>query len=429
METKAHYVLIGAFTLLMIAAGFGLVLFFSGAGALSPRRTYEIIFQGPVSGLARGSAVTFSGLRVGEVTWVDLDEKDPRRVIAYFQIFRNLALHADVKAQLESQGLTGNSVIALSGGSPGSPAIKGEYGEAPIQGESSSIQSLLSRVESISVKADAVIAKVDKLLDDNGDSITDTLKNVDTFSKALSSNADGLKDSLASIADLAQHAKPLADRLTKLTDTADQILKGVSPAQVGHIVDNVSKFTDAVTERQEDVKALISESASFAKRLNDASANLGDTVANVRDIVKAVDPKQVASLMKGADALGATIDENRGNIDRAIKNTSELSAKLDEAADKLDPILDNVKGLLESADVKGPLAKVGDAAASIQRLSDDLDERIKSISGGLTRFSNYGLRQYEALAIDARQTLGDVDKFVKSLSENPSQIIFGAKKK
>ena len=98
-------------------------------------------------------------------------------------------------------------------------------------------------------------------------------------------------------------------------------------------------------------------------------------------------------------------------------------------ADKLDPILDNVKGLLESADVKGPLAKVGDAAASIQRLSDDLDERIKSISGGLTRFSNYGLRQYEALAIDARQTLGDVDKFVKSLSENPSQIIFGAKKK
>jgi len=82
METKAHYVLIGAFTLLMIAAGFGLVLFFSGTGSISPRKTLEVIFNGSVAGLSRGASVTFNGLRIGEVTSMGFVANDPSRVAA-----------------------------------------------------------------------------------------------------------------------------------------------------------------------------------------------------------------------------------------------------------------------------------------------------------------------------------------------------------
>jgi phospholipid/cholesterol/gamma-HCH transport system substrate-binding protein len=63
----------------------------------------------------------------------------------------------------------------------------------------------------------------------------------------------------------------------------------------------------------------------------------------------------------------------------------------------------------------------------VRHLADNLDARTKEISVGLTRFSASGLREYEALAVDGRRTVNDLDRLLRSLSNNPSQVIFGAK--
>ncbi len=63
----------------------------------------------------------------------------------------------------------------------------------------------------------------------------------------------------------------------------------------------------------------------------------------------------------------------------------------------------------------------------MRKLADDVDARVKEISVGLNRFSNSGLREYEALAIEGRRTVDDIDRAVRSLERNPSQIIFGSK--
>ena len=65
METRANFVLIGAFTLAVIAGGFLFVLWFSGLTHVAQRQTYAILFDGSVAGLSRGSAVQFNGIRVG----------------------------------------------------------------------------------------------------------------------------------------------------------------------------------------------------------------------------------------------------------------------------------------------------------------------------------------------------------------------------
>ena len=44
---------------------------------------------------------------------------------------------------------------------------------------------------------------------------------------------------------------------------------------------------------------------------------------------------------------------------------------------------------------------------------------------GLARFSNSGLRQWEALAVDGRRTLAEVDKMVRNIDRNPSRLLFG----
>jgi phospholipid/cholesterol/gamma-HCH transport system substrate-binding protein len=89
--------------------------------------------------------------------------------------------------------------------------------------------------------------------------------------------------------------------------------------------------------------------------------------------------------------------------------------------------LRSLQGLVGSSETQGAIGDIGAAARSIRLLADNVDQRVKDISGGLSRFSNSGLREYEALAVDGRRTINDIDRFVHSLSNNPSQVIFGAK--
>src|SRR5271170_7143472 len=116
METRANFVLIGAFTLAVIASGFLFVLWLVAAGQVSHSRTYEVLFTGSVSGLSRGGSVVFNGLRVGEVLSIDFVPNDPGRVAAIINVDGRITIKKDTQARLELQGLTGGSAIALTGG-------------------------------------------------------------------------------------------------------------------------------------------------------------------------------------------------------------------------------------------------------------------------------------------------------------------------
>ena len=68
METRAPFVVVGAFVLATIVAVFGFVYWLHNTGGLGPRTTYHVRFDGSVPGLLVGAAVLFNGIRVGEVT-------------------------------------------------------------------------------------------------------------------------------------------------------------------------------------------------------------------------------------------------------------------------------------------------------------------------------------------------------------------------
>jgi phospholipid/cholesterol/gamma-HCH transport system substrate-binding protein len=529
METRANFVLIGAFSLAVIVGAFMLVLFFSGLGRVSETKVYQVVFTGSVSGLLRGGPVLFNGLRVGEVTQIDFVPNDPGRVSAFIKVEARIPIKTDTKARLELQGLTGGSAVALSGESSDAPALQGKDGApAVIVAEPSQFQNLLQNVQSISQKADAVLGKADKLIEANSGAITDTLHNIDAFSKALGEHSAGLGDAMGGLAEVGRKIGPLADRLQKLSDDTDKLIVAVDPAKVRRAVEDLGAFTGALGDPKGPTQSALKDVATLAKRLDDTSVQLGSAVSGIDALVKAVDTKKVASFIDGADQLGRkigpladrlqklgddsdklivaidptkvkrvvedvaaftgvlgdpkgsaqmllsdaatlakrltdsstyltsalqdidslvksfdthkvaelmdgvggfgeTLKENKGNIDHMLKNASELTAKLDSAADKVDGVLTSAQSFLGSSATKGPLGEVGDAAKSVRKLADDLNVRTKDIAAGLTRFSGSGLREYEALAVDGRKTVNDLDRFIKGFEKNPSQLIFGAK--
>src|SRR3981081_2003696 len=98
METRASFVLIGTFTLAVIAAAFGFVLWFQSLHTTKARRPLRIIFEGPAAGLRNGSSVNFNGIRVGEVVSVKLD--NPRRVVALAMVENKETIQTETAGDL-----------------------------------------------------------------------------------------------------------------------------------------------------------------------------------------------------------------------------------------------------------------------------------------------------------------------------------------
>jgi len=447
METRANYALIGAFTLAMIAAAFFFVLWFSGGSKNVGLKTYEIIFTGSVSGLSRGSQVLFNGLHVGDVQQIDLMREDPSRVAALVTINERTPIKTDTKARLEFAGLTGVASIALTGGSATAPAILApEDGRPPvIFAERSDLQNLLESVQNLSTKADSVLAKADKILGDSSGSIQASVKNVETFTQALSDNKDGVNSFLKGVGDLGATIGPLSTKLGTLSTDIDGLVKAVDAEKVKSIVANADKL---LSDNQESVKATLKNVEGFSQALADNKAGLdsflkgagelGPTLgtlstklsavsSDIEGVVKSIDAEKVKKILANVDTFTNGLSDNKSSIDAIMKNAQELTAKLNTTADKLDGVLSGVDGFLSSAEKKGVFENVSEAAVSIRRLADNLDKRTAEMAAGINRFTGPGLRDLEALTGDARKSINEVNRSLRSLQVNPQQFLFGAR--
>ncbi|MGD9539921.1 MlaD family protein [Methylocystis sp.] len=241
METRANYALIGAFTLAAAVAAFLFVYWFSGPSQLGKQETYQIVFTGSVSGLTRGSSVLFNGVKVGEVTHLGISEQDPSKVDVLVRIDSRTPVKTDTRARLETRGFTGVSDVLLVGGTPGAPRLTAQKEQKYplIQAERSEIQNLLGNVQNLSTKAAEVLTKLDSLIDDNGASITATLKNAEKVSKSLADNSASIASFIQDASAVAQSMKPVAARLDKVLAAGEKLIASIDPKQIKAITGNI----------------------------------------------------------------------------------------------------------------------------------------------------------------------------------------------
>jgi phospholipid/cholesterol/gamma-HCH transport system substrate-binding protein len=213
METRANYLLIGVFTLAVIFGAFGFVWWFQRAGDAAGRATYDIVYDGSVSGLRKGSAVNFNGIRVGEVYRLDLDAGNPQRVVAQIGVAANTPIRQDTKAGLEFQGLTGIASVTLTGGKPDAPKLESQGGKPPrLVADPSQMQDLMQA-------ARALIGRVDKMLAENEQRLNDIMKNVAGFTDELNTSGTEL------IKNLSTAAKSVREAADNLGEAATPTLK------------------------------------------------------------------------------------------------------------------------------------------------------------------------------------------------------------
>lgn len=201
METKANYVLIGAFT---IVAGLALLLFGLWAAKYSSDRTwqqYRVVFREAVTGLSVGSPVQYNGIAVGSITELTLAPNDPRQVVAHVRVNSTTPIKSDTRAKLAITSLTGPSIIQLSGGTPEAPSLTTiDKSDAPI------IQTTPSALQNITDTANRIVERMDQMLSDkNVASITATLQNLEKISGGIADRDEGMQALIVSARDAARN--------------------------------------------------------------------------------------------------------------------------------------------------------------------------------------------------------------------------------
>ncbi|NKI33698.1 MCE family protein [Wenzhouxiangella sp. XN79A] len=233
METRANYVIIGAFT-------FGVAVVAVLFGLFTARYTtdrawdrYEIVFDESVMGLSNGSAVLYNGVNVGRVTDIGLYPGDARQVQVIVDIESDVPIHTDTVATLRLTGLTGTAAIQLTGGTPGSPMLEAPGRQLPrIPSNASPLARLLESSEGIVVTANSVLNQLGQLLEaDNIERVEQTLAALETFSTGLNRPDHPLNRALAGAAATGEDLPALIERLNeaaaRFTETVDAIDRGL----------------------------------------------------------------------------------------------------------------------------------------------------------------------------------------------------------
>ena len=230
METKANYVLIGFFTLAVLAAAFGFVHWFRTSTVTGTRATYNVVFKGSVGGLRTGATVLFNGMRVGEVSELRLNPHDPQEVIAMISIDSNVPVRRDTYVGLDFQGLTGIANVALKGGDP----LAGPLPEGP--GGVPTLTADPTATQDITAAARELVRKLDSFVGENKDAVHNTLVNLETFSTTLKNNTERVDRIMAGVESLTGDGTKkgeMADAARAIRDMADKIDKRVDEISPG----------------------------------------------------------------------------------------------------------------------------------------------------------------------------------------------------
>ncbi|WP_306025821.1 MlaD family protein [Oceaniradius stylonematis] len=445
METKANYVAVGAFTVLVFAAAFAFVYWFARNDTGGETAQLNIVIAGSVTGLANSSVVKFNGIDVGKVDRLGFDATDPGVVIAETQVRRDLPITAETKAVLSFTGLTGIAHIELEGGAVDQPNVfelaEREGTVATIDADPTALNDLLATAQDIANRANNILTDVESFVADARGPLTRAVENVTEISDALAANSGRIDEFLTGMGDLGESLGTMSVTLERTLSGADELIAAVDPDDVAAIVTEVRGFAADLNEASDDLDGLVASARTTLEGLESIGDRVDQSFDQLDTLIGAVDPDAVGEAVSGfadagraarditADIQGVTAElEGRGeDIDTIFANVTEMSERLNAASVRVDGVLEKLDGFLGEGGEGGQnlIAEASETLRSFRDVASNLNARLDSIGGGLERFSDRGLRDIEALVNETRRSISRIEQTITSIERDPQQLIFG----
>ncbi len=310
METRGHYLLIGAFTLAIAAAG---LMFAFWIGKFQFDRQfvyYDIVFPEAVTGLTEGSGVRYLGVPVGEVYRISLDRRNYGQVRVTIRVQEDrlaggLTIYDITQANLELLSITGGVFIQLT--NPPLPEGAPPPQELPRiyvfdqDGTRPEIRYLVSTIQ-------ALLSDVPGLIQEG----TELLRNL----QGLTS-----KENQAHVTDILMQVRILTTALARQSGEIEDIVKNV-----GQITDNVAEASVVLPGMLDKVDGFIDRDLPvIAEGLSGAAVSFQDLAGNANRLLEDNEEAINAFLQQGLGQVALLMQDAR----RAMVRLERLLARFE----------------------------------------------------------------------------------------------------
>ncbi|MBL8584126.1 MAG: MCE family protein, partial [Rhizobiaceae bacterium] len=450
-------VIVGVFTVVAVLAAFAFVYWTAALGDRGETSMLRVRIPGSASGLGRGSAVLFNGVKVGDVQRVYIDVQNPSAAIADTLVDRLTPITKSTQADIGLAGLTGQANIELKGGDPKEANLLEEAEDqgtiAEITANPSAVTNLLQTAQTIFTRADNVLDQLEGFVKDVRGPLTSTVDNVQKFSESLASNADGVDKFLESVSSLSTQFQNVSGKIGSTLDAVEELLRSVDREKISTIVSNVDAFTKRLTESSGQFDGIVKQVNTAVTSFSELAKSAQGTLAKVDGVLGAVDADRVrtaignisdasatakTALADIADASGNAkramsdivkvtdkVGQRAPDIDQIIADAQQLAGRLNAASVRVDGILQKVDTLLGSGQAEGLVSDATATLKSFKQVADTLNSRLAGILDGLARFSGPGLQNVNSLVTDTRRSVDRIERAVTDLERNPQRIITG----
>lgn len=443
METRANFVLIGAFTLAGLIGAFAFLLWLAKFSTDQQYAYYDVLFDS-VAGLGTAGDVRYNGLKVGQVVGLKLDPDDPTKVRVRLEVGQDTPVTTETVATLESQGVTGVSYVSLSNENPGGTPLP-ENGV--IKSKRSPLQSIFESAPELLNKAVDLLDKLNNVVStQNTESVTELLTNLSSASEKvdsvmgefqglstdISAAAKEIANFTADLKSLSATAETTLNTATTTLETANTAIQKAEGA-IGTVEDTMNSAREAFNTADElmkkDVAQMVKNGAAAATTLNDtvqslspvfkstmeaaqvfAGTRLPNLMTQIEGTAKSLDghvndlASEATSLISRYAEVGKEIQKRAEQSESLISNFDEATKQANTTLDSLKQTSDAAKNFLETQGV--PLAnQATQAMASIQVLTED---------------------KIPPLVDQATSTLAFVDQQVRTLAASGEEMISAA---
>ncbi len=300
MESKREQAYVGLFVIVASVLLIATILYLSGtlSSGLVP---YHTFFKN-AGGMTPGTEVRYAGgPRIGRVTKVAPDPKDPTRMEIDFVIEADVPVKTDSKTEIASTSALGENYLGIKAGTsaaphapPNSTLPSKEYVSFADIGEmisnlGPSAQTLITNLNDRVVELKVTLARVNDLLNDqNRANIAGSLDNIHGM---LKEDRPAIRSSLNHVNDASAKLGPLMDDFKKTSAKANDLITHIDAVIADDSPDlkaSIAKLRETLTQANELTTRLNNLMAGNEENLDEIIDNLRQVTDNMKQFTETI---------------------------------------------------------------------------------------------------------------------------------------------
>lgn len=287
---------IGILTILAISFAFWGYKYVQGNNLLSSSNTYYAFYQN-VSGVTVGTPVTISGMGVGSVSKIELDQIE-RRVKMFFNINSEVNIPRETKATIVSLSMLGEMAIELSydqacgeGTGIACANIDSELTGVAVAGLIEGMLGLGPEGPGLGEQVGGAVENVNETLfgDDSDHVIARTMRQLEAtmanmnqatngLNRLLASNSSSINQTMRSFAELANTLTESQEALKGIIDNTQQFTSNLGEVELQSTLDNANEMIQGLQTTLAEANASLGGLSGVMTAIQNGEGTLGQLI-------------------------------------------------------------------------------------------------------------------------------------------------------